>query len=61
MFSNTRFYLYTNINNVFYELIYQLSQYRSIVIVKMPCNSANTNITMAIFDQSNRDGFENSI
>jgi hypothetical protein len=61
MFSNRRFYLYTNINNVFYELIYQLSQYRSIVIVKMPCNRANANITIAIFDQSNDDGDENSI
>jgi hypothetical protein len=44
-----------------YELIYQLVQYRSIVIVKIPCNNANTNITVAIFDQSNGDGFENSI
>jgi hypothetical protein len=47
--------------NAFYEIIYQLFQYRSIVIVRMPCNNANTNITIAILDQSNEDGDENSI
>ena len=44
-----------------YKQIYQLVQYRSIVIVRMPCINANTNITMAILVQSNEDGDVNSI